>query len=77
MDVDQEGVAPQEQEDDHGTEQENLEYGDQWQYDSVPTEGLGPGPGFYCQRKELEFPDLKSQVDRPQEPGTQGLHAHR
>eukprot|EP00972_Heterocapsa_arctica_P068125 10060070-Heterocapsa_arctica.AAC.1 len=39
MEVDQEGVEDQGHGDDHGTEQENLDYAEQHQYDGAPEGG--------------------------------------
>ena len=39
MEVDQEGEAGEQEWDDHGTEEENLQYADQLQYSAAPAEG--------------------------------------
>eukprot|EP00972_Heterocapsa_arctica_P041418 6108293-Heterocapsa_arctica.AAC.1 len=63
MEVDQEGEGGQEPEDDHGTEQENLDFGDQHQYGAAPSGGWNHDLVDLTQNKEGPTIDLDADFD--------------
>eukprot|EP00972_Heterocapsa_arctica_P089831 13250557-Heterocapsa_arctica.AAC.1 len=63
MDVDQEGEVGQEPEDDHGTEQEHLDFADQHQYDAAPSGGWNHELMDLTQTKESPAMDGDGDFD--------------
>eukprot|EP00972_Heterocapsa_arctica_P011066 1620225-Heterocapsa_arctica.AAC.1 len=63
MEVDQEGDGDQGPEDDHGTEQENLDFGNQHQNDDAPTGGWNHETANLTQAKECPTTDLVAEYD--------------
>eukprot|EP00972_Heterocapsa_arctica_P088170 13000547-Heterocapsa_arctica.AAC.1 len=63
MEVDQEGEGVEEQGDVHGTDQENLEYADQQQYDEAPSGGWNHEVVDLTQTKEGPVIDLEAKLD--------------
>eukprot|EP00972_Heterocapsa_arctica_P101486 14955177-Heterocapsa_arctica.AAC.1 len=63
MEVDQEGDGGQVPGDDHGTEQENLDFGNQHQYDDAPSGGWNHETVSLTQTKEGPTIDLVADYD--------------
>eukprot|EP00972_Heterocapsa_arctica_P082603 12171659-Heterocapsa_arctica.AAC.1 len=76
MEVDQEGAEAQEEEDVHGTDQENLDFADQHQYDAAPCGGWNHEVVDLTQTKEGPVIDLEVQLDIREEMLKLGLRLY-